>query len=157
HEQVAVVTNPAIDGVREADHFSTRVRLGARPWLDSPTDECEQLVLETPLLLGGSNRLDLNLQRLLAAEIRSRSVEEILCLAPAMEYAAAAVGTYGAASVAEAEPVATVRLSLGYSANSSLAEALSQLRVQAEDAARYEGATILVLDDDDAIASYEPI
>ncbi|MBI2355041.1 MAG: glutamate synthase [Deltaproteobacteria bacterium] len=51
-EQVAVVTNPAIDREREAEHFSTRVYLGPRPVLrGAPRPALE---LELPLLLGGS-------------------------------------------------------------------------------------------------------
>ncbi len=51
-ENVAVVTNPAIDREREAEHFSTRVILGSRP--DIAGERSEQpfgLLLETPLLL----------------------------------------------------------------------------------------------------------
>ena len=54
-ENVAVVTNPAIDRERESEHFSTRIILGSRPTLHgdarvSPVGlECP-----TPLLLGGN-------------------------------------------------------------------------------------------------------
>lgn len=53
-ENVAVVTNPAIDREREADHFSTRVILGDRP--DAAGGKSPSpvgLSLSTPLLLGG--------------------------------------------------------------------------------------------------------
>ncbi len=50
-EQVAVVTNPAIDREREAEHFSTRVYLGSRP---VPGGAAQFSVeLDLPLLLGG--------------------------------------------------------------------------------------------------------
>jgi len=51
-EQVAVVTNPAIDREREAEHFSTRVYLGPRPSLRAPYPRGIELSL--PLLLGGA-------------------------------------------------------------------------------------------------------
>ncbi len=50
-EQVAVVTNPAIDREREAEHFSTRVYLGPRPQLRGPARP--GVALEVPLLTGG--------------------------------------------------------------------------------------------------------
>jgi glutamate synthase (NADPH) large chain len=50
-EQVAVVTNPAIDREREAEHFSTRVYLGPRPLLRGAPQPAVELAL--PLLLGG--------------------------------------------------------------------------------------------------------
>jgi glutamate synthase (NADPH) large chain len=51
-EQVAVVTNPAIDRERESEHFSTRVYLGSRPTLRGPLPKGVELSL--PLLLGGA-------------------------------------------------------------------------------------------------------
>ena len=50
-EQVAVVTNPAIDREREAEHFSTRVYLGPRPALRGAARPAVEL--EVPLLTGG--------------------------------------------------------------------------------------------------------
>jgi glutamate synthase (NADPH/NADH) large chain len=50
-EQVAVVTNPAIDREREAEHFSTRIYLGGRPTLRGGVRPAFELAL--PLLLGG--------------------------------------------------------------------------------------------------------
>jgi len=53
-ETVAVVTNPAIDRVREQSQFSTRTYVGVRPGINSARAEGEILVqLETPLLIGG--------------------------------------------------------------------------------------------------------
>ncbi|UFS70807.1 alpha-hydroxy-acid oxidizing protein [Geomonas sp. RF6] len=51
-EQVAVVTNPAVDRERENEHFSTRVYLGSRPALQGGTQPA--LELSVPLLLGGA-------------------------------------------------------------------------------------------------------
>jgi glutamate synthase (NADPH/NADH) large chain len=50
-EQVAVVTNPAIDRERETEHFSTRVFLGARPSLRGTRRSAVQL--DIPILTGG--------------------------------------------------------------------------------------------------------
>lgn len=50
-ENVAVVTNPAIDREREADHFSTRVILGPRPGSMPDGSPVVGLELETPILL----------------------------------------------------------------------------------------------------------
>jgi glutamate synthase (NADPH/NADH) large chain len=50
-EQVAVVTNPAIDREREAAHFSTRTYVGSRPTLRGPVQAAVEL--KVPLLLGG--------------------------------------------------------------------------------------------------------
>jgi len=49
-EQVAVVTNPAIDREREAEHFSTRVFLGPRPRFRGGAETA--VALDIPLLLG---------------------------------------------------------------------------------------------------------
>ncbi|MSM38992.1 MAG: glutamate synthase [Geobacter sp.] len=51
-EQVAVVTNPAIDREREGEHFSTRVFIGRRPALRGLAQPAVELAV--PLLLGGS-------------------------------------------------------------------------------------------------------
>jgi len=50
-ENVAVVTNPAIDREREADHFSTRIILGSRPDSNADGPPAMGLELETPILL----------------------------------------------------------------------------------------------------------
>lgn len=53
-ENVAVVTNPAIDREREREHFSTHVTLGNRPDLNGGgTGIPVGLEITTPLLLGG--------------------------------------------------------------------------------------------------------
>jgi glutamate synthase (NADPH/NADH) large chain len=50
-EQVAVVTNPAIDREREAEHFSTRTYIGPRPTVRGRAQAAVELGV--PLLLGG--------------------------------------------------------------------------------------------------------
>src|SRR4029079_14727147 len=54
HERVAVVTNPAIDRVREGDHFSVRVFLGHRPSLEEGGSMRQQIELKSPILMGGA-------------------------------------------------------------------------------------------------------
>ncbi len=80
-ENVAVVTNPAIDHQREAEHFSTRVVLGAKPDLNQK-DRIPPLglVLETPLLLGGrglEGLVDLPEEQELAREFKGALLEEV--------------------------------------------------------------------------------
>ncbi|HEU0264216.1 MAG TPA: glutamate synthase central domain-containing protein, partial [Geobacterales bacterium] len=54
-EQVAVVTNPAIDRERENEHFSTTIFVGPRPTIGGrPTPSVK---LATPLLLGGTRNI----------------------------------------------------------------------------------------------------
>lgn len=57
-EQVAVVTNPAIDREREAEHFSTRVFLGGCPTLRGRRRKAVELMI--PLLLGGRRLAPVN-------------------------------------------------------------------------------------------------
>src|SRR5262245_38492105 len=54
HERVAVVTNPATDRVREGDHSSVRVFLGAKPSLAEGGSIGRQIELKSPILLGGA-------------------------------------------------------------------------------------------------------
>ncbi|NOY77180.1 MAG: glutamate synthase, partial [Calditrichaeota bacterium] len=50
-EKVAVVTNPAIDRIREHQHFSTAVFLGGKPSLTGKEPPPHQIFLKLPLLL----------------------------------------------------------------------------------------------------------
>lgn len=54
-EAVAVVTNPAIDGERETEHFSTEAIVGSRPRLheNDPAGLVMPVVLRLPVLVGG--------------------------------------------------------------------------------------------------------
>jgi len=78
-EQVAVVTNPAIDREREAEHFSTRVYIGPRPSLSGTPQPALELAL--PLLLGGSRLTVGGEEATLAREFGSTSLEALLCWA----------------------------------------------------------------------------
>lgn len=52
-ENVAVVTNPAIDREREMEHFSTRVVVGCRPALNGKNDSAIHLELPSPIVVEG--------------------------------------------------------------------------------------------------------
>jgi glutamate synthase (NADPH) large chain len=75
-EQVAVVTNPAIDMEREAEHFSTCVYLGARPGLRGTAQKSVRLSL--PLLLGGARGGESSGGDALAALFGSCSIESLI-------------------------------------------------------------------------------
>jgi len=75
-EQVAVVTNPAIDRERESEHFSTRVFLGPRPPLRGPIPSGVKLAL--PLLLGGARGSEPCGDDPLAAEFGTCTLEALL-------------------------------------------------------------------------------
>jgi glutamate synthase (NADPH/NADH) large chain len=74
-EQVAVVTNPAIDREREEEHFSTRVYIGPRPFPGVAPRPCVEL--ETPLLLGGGRRAACA-DYAIAREFRTTTLEALL-------------------------------------------------------------------------------
>ncbi|GAM15984.1 glutamate synthase [NADPH] large chain [Mesobacillus selenatarsenatis SF-1] len=61
-ESVAVVTNPAIDRDREAEHFSTRTVLGKRPALFGKSETGKVVELITPLLLEGKAGYEVSLE-----------------------------------------------------------------------------------------------
>ncbi|NDY41457.1 glutamate synthase [Dissulfurirhabdus thermomarina] len=81
-ENVAVVTNPAIDREREAEHFTTRTILGSRP--DIKGDKRRPplaMELRNPLLLGGGSLdglLDARTVRSIAREFGTAPLEDVL-------------------------------------------------------------------------------
>ena len=74
-EQVAVVTNPAIDREREAEHFSTRVYLGPRPNLRGKAER--GLSLDAPLLTGGRSGEESQVDRDAAREFGTCTLKTI--------------------------------------------------------------------------------
>ena len=71
-EAVAVVTNPAIDREREAEHFSTQTLLGPRPNLLPQAEPSEgPLALDCPVLLEGQSGLE-------AAKLGAAALEDVL-------------------------------------------------------------------------------
>ncbi|MGW8161956.1 MAG: glutamate synthase-related protein, partial [Desulfobulbales bacterium] len=81
-ENVAVVTNPAIDREREAEHFSTHVILGSRPNIDEKKKVPPiGLEIKTPLLLGGHTMDSLSTEkqwRTLANSFNTLLLEDVL-------------------------------------------------------------------------------
>ncbi len=75
-EQVAVVTNPAIDREREGESFSTRIHLGPRPLLRKGGRDT--VVLETPLLTGGRRKESPSPDRDIAREAGTCTLEDLL-------------------------------------------------------------------------------
>ncbi|WP_170006523.1 glutamate synthase-related protein [Bacillus fonticola] len=120
-ESVAVVTNPAIDRDRETEHFSTRTVLGKRPSLTEKHDANFVLQLSTPLLVEGmfsSETIDV---------LGQPTCEQVVH--------------------AFTEQGLTETLSLTYSKEETVQEALDRLSTQA-CAAVQKRASLLVLDDE---------
>jgi glutamate synthase (NADPH/NADH) large chain len=135
HERVAVVTNPSIDREREADHFSTRVFLGARPSLASPAG-VEQIELRTPLLLGGVAE-DEETHRKAARETGQRTFAEALALCEAaVERFAVTQGALRSATV-----------DTTFGEGETLEEALTRLAEEAARLVRESKVSVLILDD----------
>ncbi len=131
-EQVAVVTNPAIDRERETEHFSLRVFLGPRPRLGGRPRPAVSLAL--PLLTGG---------RRLGAERADAETAEAFgtCTLEALLAHFAAGGARRCRV-----------LSCTLRGRETVPEALARLRREAVAAAR-GGAFLLLLDDSQAFAA----
>ncbi|HTG82137.1 MAG TPA: glutamate synthase central domain-containing protein, partial [Geobacteraceae bacterium] len=127
-EQVAVVTNPAIDREREAEHFSTRVYIGPRPALRGISQPAVELAL--PLLLGGGRTDGPSHDEAIAASFGTCTLQTLL-------------SRFGRGRCRV--------LSCTMGRDESLRDALARLATEATGAAR-RGARILVLDDSAAFA-----
>ncbi|MHB8571350.1 MAG: glutamate synthase-related protein [Candidatus Dormibacteria bacterium] len=130
-ENVAVVTNPAIDREREIEHFSTRTVLGNRPWFHGTPEPGPSVELLLPLLVGGhvdTEVVSIDDAREVADDLGTRVLEDLLA-----EFRA-----HGQAAVA------TIDLAAGAGEGSEAA--LRRLCSAAVAAAR-DGAAILLLDD----------
>jgi glutamate synthase (NADPH) large chain len=129
-ENVAVVTNPAIDREREAEHFSTAVILGDRP--DNPDHPPVGLRLKTPILLGGEFTPALSSLDILAVcrEHGTHTLEQVLDFFTAQQR----------------DPSRMTILDATYVPEQGLAGRLAELENEALQAVK-AGAAILVLDD----------
>ncbi|HEX8294616.1 MAG TPA: glutamate synthase-related protein [Pyrinomonadaceae bacterium] len=143
HERVAVVTNPAIDREREADHFSTRVFLGARPTPAGPAG-VEQIELRTPLLFGGPGRADEEAHAAAARAAGQRTLAEVLALCEAIDESAAG-GTSGQGGAEGRLRAATLDTTFGV--GETLEPALARICEEAARLVRESGASVLILDD----------
>lgn len=129
-ENVAVVTNPAIDREREAEHFSTAVILGDRP--DNPDRPPVGLRLKTPILLGGEFTPALSSLDILAVcrEHGTHTLEQVLDFFTARQR----------------DPSRLAILDATFVPDQGLRARLEALEAEALQAVR-GGAAVLVLDD----------
>jgi glutamate synthase (NADPH) large chain len=121
-EQVAVVTNPAIDREREEEHFSTRVYIGPRPIMGAAPRPAVEL--ELPLLLGGGRGTGTD-EDTVAHDFKTTTLEALLARAGR-----------GRSRI----------LSCGMRRDETLQAALERLTHEAISAAR-RGVWLLLLDD----------
>jgi glutamate synthase (NADPH/NADH) large chain len=138
HERVAVVTNPAIDREREADHFSTRVFLGARPTPAGPS-EVEQIELSTPLLFGGPGAEDEAAHAAAARATGQRTLAEVFALCETFDEGGAGETSAGALRAAT--------LDTTYGEDETVGRALARIGEEAARLVRESGSSVLVLDD----------
>ncbi len=132
-ENVAVVTNPAIDREREADHFTTRGILGDRPDASGRQSAgAVGLELRTPLLLGGCLDRDVCGSALteLASEFGTQTVDDVLTFFTAQGR----------------DPGRVAILDATFMPGQKLAHRLKKLAAEAVIALE-QGAVILILDD----------
>ncbi len=133
-EMVAVVTNPAIDREREADHFSTRTILGSRPDADGEqTPPPLALELATPLLLGGcldQEAMDNQVLHGLAKEFGACTLDDVV--------------SFFSAGRRDLTRVAV--LDATFTPDAGLEDRLNALCTEAGEAVR-SGALLLILDD----------
>lgn len=122
-EQVAVVTNPAIDRERESEHFSIRVYLGSRPSLSGPVRQGVELAV--PLLPGGRRGEAVGSDTDLARELGTCTIEALM----------------GRFRGRGSRVISSVMQK-----GESIHEALQRLTGEAVSAAR-NGARLLILDD----------
>jgi glutamate synthase (NADPH/NADH) large chain len=136
-ENVAVVTNPAIDREREAEHFSTRVILGKRPSAGRETGpSAVGLELRTPVLFGCPSTPELlEVHRETAHAHGTLLMEEVLRFFTAEGK----------------DPVRTATLDCTFDPEQDLEEQIEKLCANGSEAI-LRGGVILVLDDSTSFA-----
>ena len=168
HERVAVVTNPAIDRVREGDHFSVRVFLGPKPSLAEGGSIGRQIELKSPILLGGGARDFLTAHAMVAQEFGTCLIDDI-----AREFSERAEGVGIGANPFSAEArlkqlrashaglagetltgLVARAIDLTYGEDETLSGALERIRREAREAVS-AGVTLLILDDSRAYEFHE--
>ncbi len=163
HERVAVVTNPAIDRVREGDHFSVRVFLGHRPSLAPGGSVKQQIELRSPILMGGGgNDHDFQAAHVaVAQEFGTCLIDDI-----AREFSESV--ELGANPFSAEARLKQLRGALGetmtglvartiditYDESETLTEALERVKREAREAVA-AGVTLLILDDSRGYESHE--
>ncbi len=144
-ERVAVVTNPAIDRVREGSHFSTEVFLGGRPDLrsDDPSRlESLQIRLNSPLVPA-------------AATFHQNSEVEPLLREASSNLGVLTLEQIIAGCRDNADAPTAITLSICYPRSLPLVDALRRLERKAVESARAHRTSIIVLDDRDAFTGSE--
>ncbi|HEY9436101.1 MAG TPA: glutamate synthase central domain-containing protein, partial [Blastocatellia bacterium] len=165
HERVAVVTNPAIDRVREGDHFSVRVFLGARPSLAEGGSMRQQIELKSPILLGGATRDFLPAHAAVAQEFGTCLIDDI-----AREFSESVESLKTGANPFSAEArlrqlrasfegetltgLIARTIDITYDEGETLGGALERVRQEAREAVS-SGVTLLILDDSRAYEFHE--
>src|SRR5215475_1244312 len=168
HERVAVVTNPAIDRVREGDHFSVRVFLGAKPSLAEGGSIVRQIELKSPILLGGATRDFLRARAMVAQEFGACLIDDI-----AREFSESAEGVEIGANPFSAEArlkqlrashaglagetltgLVARAIDITYGEDETLSGALERIKREAREAVS-AGVTLLILDDSRAYEFHE--
>lgn len=131
-ETVAVVTNPAVDGIRESEHFSTRVFLGKRPNLCAPEPEDVQLEIAVPVVFSRAA------SRAAADALSSITLDRLRDDTLLQE-----------SSVLEKQlPLRSATLRLGYAPETTLTSALEVLCADAVSLVQRDRLSVLILSDD---------
>ncbi|HEY8461989.1 MAG TPA: glutamate synthase-related protein [Blastocatellia bacterium] len=159
HERVAVVTNPAIDRVREGDHFSVRVFLGGKPSLAEGGSIGQQLELKSPILLGGAGEtVDFReAHAAVAHEFGTCLINDIASeFSESVESVEIGGNPFSArarlkqlrAGLAEEAVTGLIArtIDITYDESKTLAGALERIRQEAREAV-LSGVTLLILDD----------
>ncbi|MEQ6378612.1 glutamate synthase-related protein [Bacillaceae bacterium S4-13-56] len=120
-ESVAVVTNPAIDRDREAEHFSTRTVLGKRPSLFTKEELPYTIEIQSPILMEGSHG------KIFSEAEKHPSYEEIITL----------FEQNGSAK----------QVSITAKEDENFEEAIQRLAIEVEKAIDEENIDIVLLDD----------
>ncbi len=167
HERVAVVTNPAIDRVREGDHFSVRVFLGARPSLAEGGSIRRQIELKSPILLGGAGDEGdfLAAHAMVAQEFGTCLIDDV-----AREFSESVESLKIGANPFSAEArlkqlragfsgetltgLVARTIDIAYDEGETLSSALERIRLEAREAVS-SGVTLLILDDSRAYEFHE--
>ncbi|MBC8043669.1 MAG: alpha-hydroxy-acid oxidizing protein [Rhizobacter sp.] len=123
-ETVAVVTNPAVDGIRESEHFSTKMFLGKRPNLLQPEPDDVQVELAVPLVFSREASTST------AARFKTATLNDVFSM----------------------PHLGAKTLHLGYAPSESLAAAIARLSDEAVTLVR-SGAAVLILSDDGVVAA----
>src|SRR5262245_31374627 len=167
HERVAVVTNPAIDRVREGDHFSVRVFLGHRPSLAEGGSMRQQIELKSPILMGGAggDRDFLTAHTMVAQEFGTCLVDDIAReFSESVEVSANPFSAEARLKQLRAThkglPGETLTglvartIDIAYDEGGTLSSALERIKQEAREAVA-SSVTLLILDDSRAYESHD--